>query len=336
MPDSNKIMVIRTSDNDKKRIWDNIQNGQLLQGWGIPDTQLLDSDERVKEETWVRRYTASAKKVWNEEISIDSAKKRYRILSRMLDLETSDYVVIPKMPSWESFVIAKTNGDYTFDMADAEKRKTDDFRHVVPITGHKIINYSACAESRYVKKTLRGYQSAVNHVKNEDFIKNIQYLYAFSDNFEHVDSVENIFSEMCKETNKTILKKVRKLPSRDLEKLIKSAFESNGFSTEATNHYDKLGGDADLVASLPIPILSDMLDFNLKVFIQAKQKQGKDWDEEKGIDQLIKISGEEKFCLRLLVTTAEELSETAKAKADEHDVFIVSNVDTARLLSKFV
>lgn len=334
--DSNNVMVIRTSDSDKKWLWDEIKNGRLLQGWGITNTQLMEDGQRVGEDAWIGRYADSAKKVWGEEISKDGAKKRYRILSRMLELKKGDYVVIPKMPSGESFVIAKVSGDYTFDTADANKRQTDDFRHVVPIADHKIINYYACEDSRRVKKTLRGYQSAVNRINSKTTIEVIQSLYNSSNKFERADSVKNIFSTMRQDTYKTILEKVRGLPSRDLEMLIESAFESNGFSIEETNHYDGLGGDADLVVSLPIPILSDVLDFNLKVFIQAKQKSGKDWDEEKGIDQLIKISADEKFCLRILISTSDDLSPAARAKADEHDVFIVSDVDTARLLSKFV
>ena len=42
-----EIMVFRTDWNDIDWIWSRIQSGSIHQGWGIPDTQLIENDEIV-------------------------------------------------------------------------------------------------------------------------------------------------------------------------------------------------------------------------------------------------------------------------------------------------
>ena len=70
--------VIRTDDDDKEWIWQEIQQGRLRQGWGLSNTE-LPSGEHTPEKmaNWCQRYRDQAKQIWKEEISQEAAESRY-------------------------------------------------------------------------------------------------------------------------------------------------------------------------------------------------------------------------------------------------------------------
>jgi len=55
-------MVVRTSDEEKVYIWQEIQAGRLRQGWGIPGAQLVARNGKpIERSDWVRARPEEAK-----------------------------------------------------------------------------------------------------------------------------------------------------------------------------------------------------------------------------------------------------------------------------------
>ena len=71
----------------------------------------------------------------------DPSPKRFAILTRMLDMEDGDVVVVPKMPKWGQFTIARVSPCYWF--ADEGK----DFRHIVFVYRDSVRTFGYCANN---------------------------------------------------------------------------------------------------------------------------------------------------------------------------------------------
>src|SRR4051812_2446955 len=121
-----KHFIIRTSDDEKDWVLDQIQAGVLRQGWGITGLALPPTRAAADIEDWCQRYRDLGGKHWNEVISADDARRRYDILVKMLEIAPGDRIVIPKIPTWGQFSIAIAEGTYRFDAA-ARANNDDDF-----------------------------------------------------------------------------------------------------------------------------------------------------------------------------------------------------------------
>ena len=80
-----KIVVVRTDWDNIEWIWNRIQRGQIHQGWGLPNTQLVENDESVQVDTWKPRYIESAKTFWGVDVTDADAEKRFWILNPMIN-----------------------------------------------------------------------------------------------------------------------------------------------------------------------------------------------------------------------------------------------------------
>ena len=99
-----------------------LTEGRLRQGWGAPGSALETADGRRVEKT---QWEAAYKAHWEEDPSL----RRFAILTRMLDMEDGGVVVVPKIPKWDQFTIARVSGCYRFE-TDGDR---EDFRHIVPV-----------------------------------------------------------------------------------------------------------------------------------------------------------------------------------------------------------
>jgi hypothetical protein len=127
--------VIRTADDHKEWIWNEILQGRLRQGWGLSEMELPSgkhTPQKMKE--WCDRYRRRGQEYWKGKISQGDAEQRYWILRQMTDIQNGDRIVVPKMPTWGSFCIAIAIGEYRFDQGSRDP-DDDDFRHVIPLAG---------------------------------------------------------------------------------------------------------------------------------------------------------------------------------------------------------
>jgi hypothetical protein len=159
-----KYLVIRTSDDDKDWLWNEVQQGRLRQGWGLSNMELPRGQDTIETRSdWCERYQKQGEQHWKEKISLTDAQRRYRILRPMVDVQVGDRLIIPKMPTWGSFCIGIANGTYQFDNSKRSNPEGDDFRHIIPIdAGPRIIPHLSSAAAQIVASSLNAYRPAVN------------------------------------------------------------------------------------------------------------------------------------------------------------------------------
>lgn len=330
--------VVRTSDDDKEWLFEEIQKGSLHQGWGIPKTNLLPNGSKINEDDWIKQYKMSASQNWNENIPNDVAAKRYRILITMLDIKKDDLIVVPKMPEWTTFTICKASGTYEFDERDpAERDEYADFRHTIPIDSESIktFAYSSSTESKLVKGKFRAYQSAVNNVWNKEFIDSVQRLFKRESDYSSKE-IDELMADIKRPIYEQFLPKMIDLGPRELEQILQKVFKNAGYEIIDTNYYDGQGGDADIVLHQPMPIISEAIeDPGRKIYVQIKAKRGNDNFDEEGVDQLVKISRSEPDSLKILISTTPNFSEKCKNKAIANEVVLISGIELMRLIIKY-
>lgn len=328
-----RVMVIRTDDDEKEWIWSELQCGRLRQGWGITDLQLKENGETVPFDVWEKRYSNSSKEIWNSQPKPDEALRRYNILKTMTDLCPEDLVVVPKMPSWDQFTIAKVKERYRFD----RERRSKDYGHVIPVETGRLMTvpYYASIDTRLIVKKFRGYQAAVNNAWDSKFIESVVRLFK-AESVPIEKTINEIFSEIKKPLLRKFLDQIRGLTYDDLERLVQKAFEEAGYQCVRKHSFDREGGDADLVFHSHLPLISDPSELGLTTFVQVKQKSGEDWDDLKGIDQLTRISAGNPQSVKILISTADEFSTECCEKAQDERVILVSGITTAEILMKYL
>ena len=127
----NWFTVFRTDKNNVVWLHKELTEGRLRQGWGAPGFSLKTADDRrIGKTQWEETYRAH----WGEYPST----MRFAILTRMLDMKYGDVVVVPKMPEWEQFTIARVSGGYRFEI-DGDRK---DFRHIVPVYRNSVRSFS--------------------------------------------------------------------------------------------------------------------------------------------------------------------------------------------------
>ena len=89
---------------------------------GAPGFALTNSNGRRIEKTeWERKCN----EIWAE----DPSRKRFAILSRMFEIDDGYVVVVPKMPEWNQFTIARVSRGYEFKVGGNRQ----DFGHIVHV-----------------------------------------------------------------------------------------------------------------------------------------------------------------------------------------------------------
>ena len=104
-------------------LYEELVAGRLRQGWGAPGLSLMPvQGAAVGKKEWETAYRERTD--WG-----DPSPRRFAILNRMLELDDGDIVVMPKMPAWNQFTVARVSGRYRFETA----RGQHDFGHIVPV-----------------------------------------------------------------------------------------------------------------------------------------------------------------------------------------------------------
>lgn len=105
-----------------------IDKGELRQGWGMQqgtDSLRVEQDESAFLKAWDKIWPGS---------EISYCKRKYSSLSKMLDFNNGDIIVVPKASDWRQFLILTVNGSYRFDDdLNSKFNNSDDFRHIIPV-----------------------------------------------------------------------------------------------------------------------------------------------------------------------------------------------------------
>lgn len=286
--------IFRIDYSDRDYFKKNLEKGILRQGWGVENLSLLtESGEIRSQEEWVNACPES----WR---TSDEARRYLRNknnnLRKMLEMKEGDIILIPKFPEWDTFSLYRVSGKYYFDL---EKEKGD-YGHCIsveiakekPEEIDKYFTYNGNDDTKVVHSKLRGYQTSINSVYNEEIIKAIKNLLQIKSIKEAspiTEILRNIFEKNIKNME-NLNKEIFSVRPNDVEEIVENIFIKQGYLVESRNSYDKKGGDSDRIFIKPLPILSEVNDEigSCRVYVQIKKKDGI-YDEDEGINQLEEI-----------------------------------------------
>ena len=313
--------------------------GRLRQGWGADGMDIRNSEQNF--------LNARVKNWGNFETSPKHDTQTYTInkyhnLRTMLDINTDDLIIIPKVNIASDFVeryftVAKCTAKYDFNVL----QNLNDFGHIIGVENLFSVPYDLDGDSQIVSGKFRAYQSSVNNVFNEGFKNAIDNLIA-----THKNNPQQFSSQQASQSNLTILSQntasarkiylqavvnaLRTLPPNKFEKIIEELFIKNWHKLIRRNFYNGKGGDVDLVFEMfpENTLMHDIFkvtETEQKIFIQIKKKVGKDLNDSAGINQLDEMnkhSGGNNILI--LINTTDEFSDEANSLAEEKNVILIN------------
>ncbi|QSZ27578.1 hypothetical protein ACETAC_01290 [Aceticella autotrophica] len=171
-----KYFIFRTDIKNRSKLYEELINGRLRQGWGIPGTSIVDKfGNIIDKNNWIENYKKSAKKLWNVDITDKDANIRYDILSLMLQIKPNDVIIVPKMPTDQTFIIAIAENGYSFEPL---KICNNDFGHIIYVFKKyiKSFTYDDDINTYIISSKFKAYQAAINNIKNTTVINAIERL----------------------------------------------------------------------------------------------------------------------------------------------------------------
>lgn len=345
-----RCFVFRVNYSDSfELIHSELTKGILRQGWGAKGMRI---------DAPVEHFISAWKDHWPDDFSGDSSearsmKRKYNNLHIMTEIQVGDLIIIPKLSMEHDYVdrfftIARCDMTYDFSLPEGY----DDFGHFLVVTPLISCPYDYDDSSQTICAKFNAYRSAVNHVYNADFCNAVDEL------LEKKDKVETFFEagrgdylKMLSDSTRAdrnsylnkIVEKMQKWPNKTFENIIKLLFQSNGYIKTGGNSFDREGGDIDIILS-PYndkSLLNDIYELTDNnavpdIHIQAKKKTGDDFDDIKGVEQLLKKeedAGEKNILI--VINLTDKFSEKAKQLADVNDVILLNGTQFASLLVRY-
>ncbi|MCY4305535.1 MAG: restriction endonuclease [Aestuariivita sp.] len=312
--------VFRTDDDEW--IFREITQGRLRQGWGADGLSLISrTGTPVDKLRWEKKYL----EVWREQPS----SQRFAILSRMLDLKKEDIVVIPKMPEWNEFTIARVSGKYHFEV-DTDRK---DFGHIIPIDSNSIrtFNYQEDYEAFLVSSTFAraNHRPAISWCYNSDQIDAACKLLKRKGS-STARPMEEMFqvavNKAFKEAASKLQEMVKNWNGDRFEKAIRQAFQNQGYQFKRSRRFDGEGGDIDMLFSPP---LGHALFLPSEISVQVKWKQGKDQNDDEAVKQVIQwAKSQSSNARKYVISSASSFTEDACTRAADHDVILIYGLET--------
>ena len=323
----NWFTVFRTDKNNVVWLHKELTEGRLRQGWGAPGFSLKTADDRrIGKTQWEETYRAH----WGEYPST----MRFAILTRMLDMKYGDVVVVPKMPEWDQFTIARVSGGYRFEI-DGDRK---DFRHIVPVYRNSVRSFSYRAnDDAFLVSAIF---SRANHRSAVSFCYKAEQVEAAH---RLLQSPSDLTSKPQKELSQAAINDAFKAAATALrdqiedwngprfEEAVRQAFRDQGYVIKDHRHFDRQGGDADILVSPPASPYGLFLP--AEIAVQVKWKQGVDENDEESVRQIVKwAKSEGSNAVKYVISSASGFTDDAIKLADENDVVLIGGLQTMCLL----
>ena len=316
--------VFRTYEDKVEWLYEELREGRLRQGWGAPGFALERGDGRRVDKT---QWEAAHKAHWEE----DPSPKRFAILSRMLDMKDRDVVVVPKMPEWNQFTIARVSGGYRFE-TDGD---LEDFRHIVPVDPESVrtFNYRANDDAYLIS----GLFARANHWPAVSFCYNDKHLAAAHRLLQFPSSTTSkpqkelsgaAINDAFKTAAEALRGHVKDWNGLRFQDAVRQAFIDQGYTIETDYpRYDRQGADADILVSPPSnPYRLFLPD---QIAVQVKWKQGVDEEDEEAVNQIIKWKKwQGSGAMKCVISSASRFTDRACKLAAENDVHLIGGLET--------
>lgn len=179
-----KVFVFWTWEDKLPWITDELRAGRLRQGWGGRGTALTDERGHLLDiSSWLQASQAyfAGWADWGEPPDEAARCIRYRILKTMLEMDPGDLVVVPRVPTGETFTIAEVAEGYHFDGRhfgiDHRMIPENDLGHVVGVERESQRVFSVNdPDSGLIAKQFRHYRRAVNAVRSTTYANQVRAL----------------------------------------------------------------------------------------------------------------------------------------------------------------
>ena len=326
-----RIVIFRTGTGEGEdiasKLYEELKSGHLRQGWGAECMSLLDKNgEQVPKSEWEKNYEDQ----WNE----PPTKRRYSALASMLQIEDGDVVIMPKMPAYDQFSIARASGKYTFENKSLIR---NDFGHIIPVYAGSVRTFNRRAnDDAYAVGSLF---PRANH----------RYPVTFAYDQKHIDAAIKLLQEpqdsLIGKSNKELIQaaldgaiekaaeamkeEVKSWNGPQFEKAVRTAFENQGYETLQYRRYDGKGADVDIVVRPPSNNYS--LFMPEEIAVQVKWKQGLDKNDIIGVKQLACWS-ESDTVQKFLISSADRFTNDAKKKAEAEGIILIGGLNTMYFL----
>ena len=325
-----RCFVFRTDPNDFVR--NELRKGRLRQGWSPPGTSLLNADgeDRIAGE-WKQAYESA----WREAPS----SRRHGILRRMLDMTEGDLVFCPKVPDYTHFTIAEVSEGYRFEVAPSE----GDFGHIIPVRNQRVVSNWHNDDSQTICELFKSayFRPAVSRVqenKEADVFSAARRLLKQenTDSPQDPDRIrEQRYVEGRREAAKSLMKYVHEKWGFDqFEAAVGEAFKRKGYE-RLGGKSTRNGGDADHVFSLPMPGFDEALSEHTPLLIvQVKHKNNIDYDDVKGVNQLVKWKPDEgeEVLYKVLFSSVDSFTPECKKIAEKNDVILICGINAGMFM----
>lgn len=317
---------------------------RLRQGWGTFDMQ-LDAGEDSFIMAW--------EKHWGNATPEGDRRARYKKLRNMMNIQPGDYIIIPKLNLQEkyvcqSFTVVRCKEAYKFSVLE----KVNDFGHYIVVDEMFSCRYDWNDDTNKVKRMFTTYRSPIVKSHNDNFIQAVDNLIKINSEEpqrfknENRDLISTVTQATHDQRNiylEYIVKSLGAYGNSEFEDIIEMLFIKNGYVCTRRNHYDKKGGDVDIILescnnnSLMHTIYSLSEVSIPQLFIQAKKKTGIDYDDIKGVEQLIQIknSMESKNTILMLISLVDKFTTETIAMARENDIILIDGMTFASLLVRY-
>ena len=315
--------VFRTDEHTVSWLYEELIAGRLRQGWGAPGFALTTEDgRRVEKAEWNATYRTH----WKE----DPTPKRFAILSYMLDLSDGSLVVVPKMPKWDQFTIARVSGGYEFDThGDREE-----FNHIVRVDPLSVrtFHYRADKDAYLISGLFSraNHWGAISFCYSAEKVKATLRLLQFKSKLSPTSRAELSHEETdgaLKQAAEVLHKRVKDWNGQRFEEAVQQAFLDQGYELMHHRRYDGKGADADMLVSPPATRHSFFLPSEIAV--QVKWKQGEDPNDVQAVEQIVKWADSlGSNAAKCVISSASQFTREAQDRAAENNVLLLCGMQT--------
>lgn len=320
-----KWLTIFRTDYGNKWLHEELRHGRLRQGWGVPGLSLIG--ERDKPVDKMEREAAYPERTgWG-----DPSQKRFAILKRMLELDDGNIVVMPKMPDWNQFTVARVRGRYRFEVA----RGRDDFGHIVPVYRDSVRSFTHRANNEAF--LVSALFSRANHRPAVTFCYGAEQVSAVHRLLEMPSSegekpqgelLAGAMDHALQTAAKSLAKTVKTWNGQRFENAVRQRFIDQGYQVvKDYKRYDGKGSDMDMVVSPP-PSRHGLF-LPEEIAVQVKWKWGIDKDDAEAVKQIRDwAKWQDSAAAKCVISSASQFTEEAREEAAANDVELIGGLQT--------
>ena len=317
------LTIFRT-DEGNEWLYEELTQGRLRQGWGAPGFSLFTPDGKpVEKMDWEASYRK--RKGWGE-----PSPRRFSILYGMLYLEDGDYVVMPKMPTWDQFTVARVSERYRFEVTG----DYEDFGHIVPVYRDSVRTFAHRAND--LSFLVSALVARANHRPAVSFCYSIEHIAAVRQLLEMPSNLAEMpkkdllaasIDEAFLAAAKSFAKTVAGWNGQIFEEAVKQRFVDQGYQVKDYKRYDGEGSDVDMVVTPPLSKHAPFLPEEIAV--QVKWKQGIDQDDAEAVEQIGRwAEWQDSTATKYVISSASGFTEKAREKAVANSVELIGGLQT--------